>query len=82
MLEVSKLVVSGLFVVGLLAGCGGEAEQSSGSKEEPKKADQQPLNKEEKPAEPKKDEEGNVELLEVGQKHKSEAGTGELLKIK
>ncbi|KKI91374.1 hypothetical protein WQ54_15230 [Bacillus sp. SA1-12] len=82
MLKYGKLLISGLVVGGLLAGCGAE-EQSSGSepKEEPKAAEQESLNKEEV-SEPKKDKNGNVELLEVGQKAESEAGTGELLKIK
>ena len=40
------------------------------------------MNKEDEPAEPKKDEDGNVELLEVGQTAESEAGKAELTKIK
>ncbi|MGP1909944.1 hypothetical protein ACTSEZ_17365 [Metabacillus sp. JX24] len=83
MFKLGKVAVSGLFVVGLLAGCG-DTEQSSGSSEkteEAKPADQKPL-KEEKPSEPKKDESGNTELLEVGQKAESDAAKAELLKIK
>ena len=71
-------------ILSALVGCGSTEDTSANSKdkEEPKQAEQEPLNKEDEPAEPKKDEDGNVELLEVGQTAESEAGKAELTKIK
>ncbi|MGR9047398.1 hypothetical protein ACQ4XT_01935 [Halobacillus faecis] len=77
---------SSLVVVILIAlvGCGSTEDTAANNedKEEPKQAEQEPLKKEEEPSEPKKDEDGNIELLEVGQTAESEAGKAELTKIK
>lgn len=80
MFKFSKLVVAGVLVGGLLAGCGAAEESSSGSssQEEAKPSDQ----KDKKVSEPKKDDAGNTILDEVGQTAKSEAGKAELMKIK
>lgn len=79
--QFKKVMLFGVVIGGLLAGCSSEESSSSNEpKQEAKKADQEPLKKE--VSEPKKGEDGKYELTEVGQKVKMDAGTGELLRIK
>jgi hypothetical protein len=73
----SKILLSGVVVGGLLTGCSSNEEASTEKTEETKPAKQEDLIKK-----PKKDENGNFILEEVGQKAKSEQATAELLKIK
>lgn len=78
MFKFSKLIVLGVLAGGLLAGCGSaEESKGGGSQEEAKPAEQKPLKQE-----AKKDESGRYLLENVGDTAKTEAGTGELLKIK
>ncbi|KGX93635.1 hypothetical protein N781_10925 [Pontibacillus halophilus JSM 076056 = DSM 19796] len=79
-----KSIGISLLLATILVGCG-DAENSSANSdkdEEPKQSDQESLNQKEEPSEPKTNEDGNIELLEVGQTAESQAGKAELLKIK
>lgn len=77
-----KILVSGFLVGGILAGCGNANEdEQSNNKKEAASSNQSSLNQEEANSEPTEDGESK-ELLEVGQKATSQAGTAELLKIK
>ena len=78
MKKVSKVLFSVLLIGGILAGCSSN-EQSSAPEE--KQEDPKPSNQKSK-NEPRKDENGNYVLEEVGQVVKDDQGTAELLKIK
>ncbi|MBZ6485101.1 hypothetical protein [Priestia aryabhattai] len=78
MKRVSKVLFSVVLIGGILAGCSSN-EQSSAPEE--KQEDPKPSNQKSK-NEPRKDENGNYILEEVGQVVKDDQGTAELLKIK
>jgi hypothetical protein len=65
-----------------LAACGSDAQETSSSNSDTKTEETKPAEQKDVKNEPKKDENGNYVLEEVGQKATTDGATAELLKIK